>query len=128
MKTSKRAVKIVTICMIASFLGTGCAHQTRISSQPSRAKVSIDGEYIGRTPIMYEDNSGMGKEYSIEIKKRGYEPVFSSLRQDQWNTGVLVGSVVGAAICCLPGIGLIWARQLKNNYSYELEKITADHK
>lgn len=41
-----------------------------ISSSPSGAEVYIDGEFIGKTPIMKEVLCG---KYYIEVKKEGYE-------------------------------------------------------
>jgi len=74
--------KIVTVALLAciSITFSGCAaifkgsnSSLNASSDPSGAKVYVNGELYGKTPITLRLKSS--KTYTLEFKKEGYETV-----------------------------------------------------
>lgn len=65
------------------YLGIIKNYSLRISSQPERARVMIDGEYIGMTPQIYRSES---PKVLLEIEKEGYESVEDDIFLTQEDT------------------------------------------
>ena len=106
------------VCMLS-----GCAHNVIIDSKPSGAKVTINGQaQQGVTPLTFTEETGFNKTYSLKIEKEGYKPLTSTITQEEWNKDIVIKSVCGAACCGLPGLGILWSRQLRGTYYFELEK------
>jgi len=81
---------VLSLFIIASFIFSSCAtifkgstDEVNISSDPSGAKIYINGQYMGETPMPIELKSN--KSYTIEFRKNGYE-----------NKTVLVNNEIGA--------------------------------
>lgn len=79
MKHIKTLGTIGTIIVVAIFVFHGCAaifkgtsNTVDFSSDPSGAKVYINGAHTGTTPVSLKLESK--RTYSIEFRKEGYEP------------------------------------------------------
>lgn len=92
----------------------GCAGRTTITSQPSGAKVLIDGMQVGQTPYRYSDTKIIGSQTSVTLEKPGYQTLNTSFNRDeQLHVGALVG---GLFIWPL----LLWVTTYKDNHHYTL--------
>jgi len=55
--------------LLAVSVFTSCTSYTQIQSNPSGADVYIDGQFAGKTPLMYSDTKFMLSETFIDIKR-----------------------------------------------------------
>ncbi len=76
-KVSIMRKKLLIVLISFSFLTVGCAtifsgstQKVSYSSEPSGAKVYVNGQYLGNTP--FELNMRKNKSYTVEFKKEGY--------------------------------------------------------
>lgn len=65
--------RLVTLAL-AGALG-GCSYTSKMISEPSGADLTINGRYLGKTPLEFEDRGGVRRSYFIRIEKAGYETV-----------------------------------------------------
>ncbi len=59
--------------------------QVVVKTDPSGAKVLLDGRELGLSPVTFHDPSGSQKTFTIEIRKEGYEPVIRVITR-QWDS------------------------------------------
>ena len=88
-----KVIKFSVIVFITSILFSGCAtlfkgstEDVNFTSQPQGAKVIVNGQILGNTPV--ELNLKTNKTYTIEFKKDGYVS----------NTVILNNSVSGGYV------------------------------
>lgn len=112
MKKSYSIYPIVLLTIVL-FL-TGCVSSTLIQSNPSGAKVFVNGEHVGYTPYWYSDTKVLGSITNIDLVKDGYEPIYTSIQR---NEQVDVGAVIGGF--CL-GFPFLWTLNYYPTHSYEL--------
>jgi hypothetical protein len=118
------AVLMVGLLLLAS----GCAQQTRILSDPSGARVFVDGREVCTTPCTYDYKTGSsGLSYQVELRKEGFDPVFYRMTADEvdrearsslWTAGLMI-----------PGGSLLWVgslftSKLKESYHFDLREET----
>jgi hypothetical protein len=91
--------RFIILFVIIAFFSLSCAsifkgstEVVNFGSEPSRAKVYINGQYFGITPLEMELKSN--KSYTIEFRKEGYH-----------NKTVMVTNHVGAGWIILDIIG-----------------------
>lgn len=109
------------VALVGLTLFTGCAHTVTISSDPEEAHITIAGVTQGRTPFIFLDQHGAGRDYVVTIEKSGYDPLKVTIQQE-WNSSCVVGSIVGGVLLLgIPLIGLLFCHQLKNAYAFPLD-------
>lgn len=59
--------------------------QVVVKTDPPGAKISLDGKYIGTSPITFRDPSGGQQTFTIEVQKDGYEPIARTLTR-KWDS------------------------------------------
>jgi hypothetical protein len=59
--------------------------QVVVRTDPSGAKVIVDGKELGLSPVTFHDASGSQKTFTIEVRKEGYEPVIRVITR-QWDS------------------------------------------
>ncbi len=59
--------------------------QVVIDTEPSGARVIVDGKELGASPVTFHDLSGQLQTFSIELHKEGYEPVMRVIER-KWDT------------------------------------------
>ena len=59
--------------------------QVVVKTDPSGAKVLLDGRELGLSPVTFHDLSGEKKTFTLELRREGYEPVFRVIPR-QWDT------------------------------------------
>ena len=64
---------IVMILLSLSTLLSGCMTSTRFTTKPEGAKLYINGDYMGVTPIIFNDKRGLPTRLHIKVKKEGYK-------------------------------------------------------
>ena len=102
------------VCIALAISVSACASTTIINSDPSGARVYLNGEKVGTTPYTHTDTKIVGSTNTVLLKKEGYQD-FSALFSR--NEDVSVGAIVGG-ICVL--VPLFWVMDYKPTPSYEL--------
>jgi hypothetical protein len=91
-----------------------CSSSTMIRSNPSGARVFLDGEYVGTTPYEMTDTKIVGSATSVRIEYPGLQPMVSSIKRSEEFD----------AVACLGGVFLLvpflWVMGYKADHSYEL--------
>lgn len=106
--------QIISSLLATSMLVQGCAGRTTITSQPSGAKVFIDGMQVGQTPYRYSDTKIIGSQTSVTLEKPGYQTLNTSFNRDeQLHVGALVGGLFVWPL-------LLWVTTYKDNHHYTL--------
>lgn len=65
--------------MLVFFLLAGtvsCAHSVRMISIPEGAVIKVDGNNLGRAPLLYHERSGLpGKSHELRAELSGHQPI-----------------------------------------------------
>ena len=104
----------IAIMMASIVLMTSCESLTEINTIPSGAKVYVNGEYIGDTPVKYRDTKLSWACTPLKITMDGYQDKNESLcKNEEINKEALfVGLFVWPC--------LVWIMGYKKSRTYEL--------
>lgn len=94
---------------------TGCASTTIIRSDPTGAKVFIEGSRVGVTPYRHSDSRPSFSNLIVRLEKEGYEPFETVITR---NESVVPGAVVGALFFFVPAL---WVLGYDDQRLYELK-------
>ena len=93
---SKLLQKMTSCFMVLTvLLLSGCSSTTMINSNPSGARVTIDGRTIGTTPLSYSDRAVVGSSRNVVLKLDGHKTKVGKISRDG---DINVGAVVGRGI------------------------------
>ncbi len=100
--------------MAVVVLFASCSSTTLIQSEPSGAKLYMNGEYMGVTPFSYSDTKIVGSSTEIRLEKEGYEPLYTMMSRDETAD---VGAIIGGVFFLFP---FLWTMKYKPTHNYEL--------
>lgn len=106
--------KLISLLLIFAMLVPACASSTLIKTNPSHAKVYVDGRLIGTSPVTYRDTAISGATKTVLLKKEGYEDTTNMIRKED----VKVGPIIGGIFFLFP---FIWTLGYPDYYTFELE-------
>ena len=106
--------KIVAALLASVVLFSSCASTTMIQSNPSEAKVYLDGESVGSTPYTMRDTKIVGSTTTVVLKKEGYEDFVTSISR---NEEVDAGAIIGGIFLLFP---FLWTMKYKPIHNYDL--------
>ncbi len=106
--------KTISLLLAGSILFTSCASTTTIQSNPSGAKVYLNGEPVGTTPYTHQDTKIVGSTTIVKLEKEGYEPLHTAFSRDE---EVDVGAIIGGVLVWVP---FLWTMKYKPLHTYEL--------
>ncbi len=92
-------------------------YTTLIQSEPSGAKVYMNGEYKGVTPLSYSDTKIVGSVTYLTLEKEGYQPFQTFLSR---NESADVGAIIGGVFVLVP---FLWTMKYNPVHTYELRPI-----
>jgi hypothetical protein len=92
-----------------------CSSSTVIRSNPSGAKVFIDGQMVGTTPYTMSDTHIVGSSTHIRLEYPGYAPTDASIKR---NEEFDVVACIGGVFLLVP---FLWIMGYKADHSYELQ-------
>ncbi len=107
--------------LVVVLLTQACTHWVVVRTSPPGARAKINGEYVGDTPLFYEETTGWSKTYRLELEKEGYEPRLEKLEQDD-----LMWKYACPAVCFCPftlGLsltGCLFSYGLADEYNFVL--------
>ncbi len=122
MKNQTIAIKTTALFLAGSILLVSCSSKTLIQSNPSGAKVYLNGEAVGTTPYTHEDTKIVGSTTSVKLEKEGYETFNTSFSR---NEKADAGAIIGGVLVLVP---FLWTMKYKPERTYELVKTTATEK
>jgi len=111
------SIRIFSFLFAIIFLFASCSSTTMIQSNPSKAKLYLNGEYIGETPYLYSDTKIVGSSMVIKLEKEGFKPLVSIITKDE---EINVGAIVGGVFFAVP---FLWTMKYKPVHNYELRPI-----
>ncbi len=102
----------VALALALPTSGAGCATATRLHTRPEGATVYVDGELIGKTPVVYDNDPGLPRRYHVQLYKPGYAPLdFYLDAKMSWLWGYV------GAVTLVP---YLWAWSLGREYVFAL--------
>lgn len=83
--------------------GTGCAHTVVIETDPVGAEVSIDGRFVGTSPVVTEQHTSTGGRLYLSVSADSYQTADVVVTQSEWFWWP-------AIIAAMPllGLGVVW--------------------
>jgi hypothetical protein len=119
-KKQTTTIKTISIILASAILLSSCASTTMIQSNPTGAKVYLNGESVGTTPYTHSDTKIIGSTTTVQLEKDGYEPFNTSFSR---NEEVDVGAIIGGIFVLVP---FLWTMKYKPFHSYELVPATVN--
>ncbi|MCE5174265.1 MAG: PEGA domain-containing protein [Bacteroidales bacterium] len=114
------STRIFSSFLVSTLLFASCSSSTMIQSNPSKAKLYLDGAYVGETPYLQRDTKIVGSSMVVKLEKEGYKPLISTITKDE---EVDVGAVIGGVFFAVP---FLWTMKYLPVHNYELKKIEED--
>lgn len=118
MKTTSKTTKTISVLLAGSILLTSCASTTMIQSNPSGAKLYLNGEYVGETPHTHSDTKIVGSTTTVRLEKEGYETFNEAFSR---NEEADVGAIIGGILVLFP---FLWTMKYKPSRTYELKSLS----
>jgi hypothetical protein len=96
-----------------------CASSTTINSQPTGAKLYLNGEPVGNTPYTMTDTKIIGSTTTVRLEYPGYEPTSGAItRNEEFDAGACLGGV----FLLFP---FLWIQGYKSTHTFELRPATS---
>jgi hypothetical protein len=92
-----------------------CSSSTVIRSNPSGAKVFIDGAMVGTTPYTMSDTHIVGSTTHIRLEYPGYAPTDTAIKRSEEFDVV---ACIGGVFLLVP---FLWIMGYKADHNYELQ-------
>ena len=107
--------KFIALSLIFFFF-FGCGSSTVIKSNPTGAKLYLDGQLKGETPYTYSDSAAAGTLRTVTLKKEEYKDFTGTIKREQLSVPALIGGIIFI-------IPLIWVLGYPSQYIFEMEKL-----
>lgn len=105
--------RLISISLLTfTLLFTGCMTSTRFHTKPAGAKVYINGDYVGESPVNFADSRGLPKRFHLQIRKEGYDDLDFYLDKSYDYLGLFLSG--------LYGLGTIAGSSLEADYHFNL--------
>lgn len=108
----------ILILLAGSIFFMSCSSTTLIQSNPSGAKLYLNGEPVGTTPYSHTDTKIIGTQTTVQLQLEGYQPLHTYFSRDE---EVDIGAVVGGVFVLIP---FLWTMKYKAAHYYELTPLT----
>ena len=104
----------IRIVALACALIAGCSSATVIRSNPSGARVFIEGSYAGTTPFTLSDSKIVGSTTQIRLEYPGLAPTTVSVSR---NEELKVGTLIAGIFLLVP---LLWVMGYQDEHTFDL--------
>ena len=109
-----RLVAALTLCAVAS-----CASTTVIQSQPSGARIYLDGQPVGVTPYIMSDTKIVGSTTMVRLEYPGFETTTGFISR---NEELDVLALIGGLFVLVP---FLWIMDYRPMHIFELRPLGA---
>ncbi|MDD4993100.1 MAG: PEGA domain-containing protein [Paludibacter sp.] len=110
-----KGIRSISLFLAAVILFASCSSTTMIQSTPSKAKVYIDGSFVGETPYLHRDSKIVGSSMSVKLEKEGFNPLNTTITKDE---DVNIGAIIGGLFVLVP---FLWTMQYQPEHNYVLK-------
>ena len=117
----KKGIRSISFFLTLSILIASCSSTTMIQSNPTRAKVYLDGSFVGETPYLHRDSKIVGSSMVVKLEKEGYSPFVTTITRDE---DVNVGAIIGGLFVVVP---FLWTMQYRPAHNYNLIPLTTEN-
>lgn len=121
MKSQTFTSKMTTILLVVSIFLTSCSSTTMILSNPSGAKVYLNGMPVGTTPYTHRDTKIVGSTTNVKLEMQGYDVLNTSFSRDEEAD---VGAIIGGIFVLVP---FLWTMKYSPTHMYELTPNTGSN-
>lgn len=83
-----RRIRTVLGLVGVAFLWSGCASTMMVFTEPGNAEVLVDGQLIGRSPILYEGSSAWNGGVKVTARLPGYQEATVAVSRELFYWGV----------------------------------------
>jgi len=74
---------------------------------------------------VFTETTGWRRNYEVKAQLDGYDPLITNVRQESWNTPIVLFSTIPLiGGCVFAPLGLFWSRQLPDRIVFVLENDT----
>ena len=120
-------LRLVPMALVALALSSACAHDVTIKSTPPGAKVFIDGEERGQTPLAMEEENGFFEQREVRVELEGHQTIETTIVQSEPVWGCVAPSLcLGPFTFCTSCLGLRYATKYAEEYEIVLDPIRKD--
>ncbi|MCK5228211.1 MAG: PEGA domain-containing protein [Desulfobulbaceae bacterium] len=115
-------IRKFTPLILALFFLSSCAQKTIFVTEPPGALVYVDGAEVGASPCDYQYQSGLKRNFDIEIREDGYETVRATLQTQEVDRESRLKWVAAGIIWSPLWLGVFFTQKLKDGYNFVLNK------
>ncbi|MEM9064534.1 MAG: PEGA domain-containing protein [Planctomycetota bacterium] len=101
-------------CVAAMVVLSGCSSTTVINTRPQGARIYVEGQLIGTSPVEYTDSAITGSKREVRIELDRYETITGSFSR---NGKVNADAIVGGIFLLVP---YLWAMDYEDEYTFVL--------
>jgi len=116
----KKAIRSLSLFLAIAVLFASCSSTTLIQSSPNKAKLYLDGQFVGETPYYHTDSKIVGSSMVLKMEKEGFKPFVTTITKDE---EVNVGAIIGGLFFVVP---FLWTMQYQPVHNYVLNPITVE--
>ena len=111
--------QLITIALVLPLV-TACATSTRFHTTPEGAKVYVNGDFIGVSPVTLNDSKSLPKRLHIQVRHAGYKELdmYLDKRADYVNMVLSVLPYTAPLI--------FWGYTLDDKYRFNLTPLKLD--
>ncbi|MEZ0611233.1 PEGA domain-containing protein [Fibrella sp. WM1] len=117
---TKTPIRGLALVAASAVLLANCSSSTIINSQPTGAKLYVNGQYKGTTPYQYSDTKIVGSVTDLRLEKDGFEPLQLPLVR---NERADAGAIVGGVFLLFP---FLWTMKYDPDHTYELRPLAGN--
>jgi hypothetical protein len=110
----KKMKRVIAASVVLILIMSSCATLVRIETDVPDAKVKLDGQTIGTTPVEKSLSDGIWENYDIVIEKDGYRTLRTRLNKE-FKVGTFIGGLIIWPL-------LLWVYGPEPIQFFELEK------
>ena len=115
-----KSTKVISFSLAVIIFFASCSSSTMIVSNPSNAKLYVDGEMVGKTPYRHTDSKIVGSTTDIRIEKEGYKPLITDITK---NEEADIGAIIGGLFVWVP---FLWALKYSPSHTFNLQPLTTE--
>ena len=115
-----KSKKVISFSLAVIILFASCSSSTLIVSNPSNAKLYVDGEMVGQTPYRHTDTKIVGSTTDIRIEKEGFKPLITDITK---NEEADIGAIIGGLFIWVP---FLWTLKYSPSHTFNLQPLTAE--
>lgn len=114
---TKKIRFLSTFLSVIMLILSGCMSSTMIETQPKGAKVFLDNEYVGTSPVVMQDYKFATMSTYVRIEKDGYETIYTDICRDE---EIDIGSAIAGFFFYYPWV---WIFKYQPVHSYIMKPI-----